>query len=88
MKMKIVYHRRFNKQLAKLERHEKLAVAEAIELFAQAPFDSRLRNHPLKGDMTGQRSISAGYDLRIIFEEQDGYMIVLMLAVGTHEEVY
>lgn len=38
--------------------------------------------------MKGQRSISARFDLRIIFEECDGYAVVIMIAVGNHEEVY
>lgn len=38
--------------------------------------------------MKGGCSLSAGFDLRIIFEERDGYAVVIMIAVGTHEEVY
>jgi len=33
------------------------------------------------------RSISAGYNLRILYIEQDGRIIIL-LAVGTHGDVY
>ncbi len=88
MSMKIVYLRRFRKQLKKLQKHQKLAVADVIILFGKNPFDPKLRNHALKGDMSGRRSISAGFDLRLIFEEHDGYAVVIMLAVGSHDEVY
>lgn len=88
MKMKILYRRRFQKQLAKLQRHQKMAVADAIILFGGNPFDPKLKNHALKGDMLGRRSILAAFDLRIVFEEHDGYALVIMLAVGSHEEVY
>ncbi len=88
MSMEIIYLRRFRKQLKKLQKHEKLAVADAIILFGKDPFHASLKNHPLKGGMKGQRSMSAGFDLRIIFEEHEGYTVVVMIAVGSHEEVY
>ncbi|MDB6069778.1 MAG: hypothetical protein JWL81_949 [Verrucomicrobiales bacterium] len=34
------------------------------------------------------RSIKAGYDLRLIYEEQGGHVTVHLLAVGTHDQVY
>lgn len=88
MSMEIIYLRRFRKQLKKLQKHQKYAVADAIILFGKDPFDPRLKNHALKGDMKGQRSISAGFDLRIVFEEHDGYTVVIMIEVGGHEDVY
>ena len=86
--MKIIYQKRFQKQLQKLQKHQKFAVADAIDLFQANPHDPLLKNHPLQGVMKGRRSLVAGFDLRIIFEEHDGYAIVLMIAVGTHGEVY
>ena len=88
MKMKILYRRRFQKQLAKLQNRQKAAVADTIILFGKNPFDPTLRNHALKGSMLGRRSIAVGFDLRIIFEEKDGYAVVVMLEVGPHETVY
>lgn len=88
MTQKIIYLRRFDKQLAKLQKPQKLAVADAIVLFGKNPFDPVLKNHKLKGNMQGRRSFSAGFDLRIIFEERDGYTVVIMIAVGRHEDVY
>lgn len=88
MSMEIIYLRRFRKQLAKLQKKQKLAVADAIILFGKNPFDPKLRNHALKGDMIGRRSFSAGFDLRLIFEERNGYAVVIMLEVGSHEDVY
>ncbi len=86
--MRIIYHKKFLKQFEKLMLEKQEAVTEAVDLLRKNPFDPLLRNHPLRGDMKGQRSISAGFDLRIIFEEQDGYMIVIMIAVGKHDTVY
>lgn len=86
--MKIIYHKQFLKQFDKLERKRQESVNTSIDRFRKNPFDPILRNHSLKGSMKGQRSFSAGFDLRIIFQERDGYTIVTMIAVGTHEEVY
>ncbi len=74
--------------MEKLQKHQKISVTDAVDLFRKHPFSPSLKNHPLKGSAKGARSISAGFDLRIIFEEEDHYMIVLMLAVGSHEKVY
>lgn len=88
MIQRIIYLRRFNKQLAKLQKYQQLQIADVIVLFGKNPFDPVLKNHKLKGDMKGRRSISAGFDLRIIYEERDGHTVVIMIAVGTHEEIY
>ncbi len=86
--MRIIYRKQFLKQFNKLERRRQEVVEETVDLFRKNPLDLTLRNHALKGAMSGRRSISAGFDLRLIFEERDGYAIVIMIAVGKHEEVY
>ncbi len=52
------------------------------------PFPPVLRNHGLTGKLRGLRAISAGYDLRIVYEEEGGHACVLLLNTGTHDEVY
>ena len=86
--MKILFAKRMTKQYWKLRETERKRVDDGIDLFRRDPFDLVLQNHPLKGPMKGARAISAGFDLRIIFQERENYMVVLMLAVGSHEEVY
>jgi len=53
-------------------------------------FDPQLRSHKLKGELEGCWSCSAGYDLRIVFEfvQHQGSEAILLLSVGTHDEVY
>ncbi len=86
--MKIFFAKKMTKQYWKLRSEDRERVDSAIQVFRNDPFDPTLKNHALKGPMKGARAISAGFDLRIIFEERDGYAIVLMIAVGTHGEVY
>lgn len=86
--MKILFAKTFTKQYWKLREQERKRVDDTLELFRRDPHAILLYNHPLKGSMKGRRSLSAGFDLRIIFEERDGYTVVIMIAVGKHEEVY
>jgi mRNA interferase YafQ len=53
-------------------------------------FHASLRTHKLKGEFENAWASSAGYDLRIVFElvDQEGAEAILLLSVGTHEEVY
>jgi addiction module RelE/StbE family toxin len=65
-------------------------IRETLKLLAEDAFDPRLRTHKLKGDLAGCWACSAGYDLRIVFEfaSQSGNEAILLLSVGTHDEVY
>ena len=86
--MIITYHKKFDKARKKLPLHQKLAVDETIALFQKDPHQSILQNHKLIGPMKGKRAMSAGFDLRIIFQEMDNYIVVNMLDVGSHDRMY
>ena len=86
--MKIYFKKNFIKQYARLQKQGRAQVDKAIKLFEKNPRDPFLRNHALLGRLTGKRSISAGFDLRIVFEVDGDYIVVIMLAVGTHNQVY
>jgi mRNA interferase YafQ len=61
-----------------------------LELLAADAFDARLKTHKLKGDLAGVWACSAGRDLRVLFEfvTRDDVEAILLLTVGTHDEVY
>lgn len=86
--MKIVFKKRFTSQYAILGKRERAAVDAAIETFMDNPFHDKLYNHPLRGKLAGLRSISAGFDIRLIFSEQDGYRLVEFLSVGSRSQLY
>jgi len=79
---------RFDKAFARLAVRDQRRVEAALTLFMDQPFHPALKNHGLTGKLRGLRAISAGYDLRIVYEEQDGHAKVLLLNTGTHDEVY
>lgn len=66
------------------------AIRTTLNLLAENAFDPRLRTHKLKGDLRDCWASSAGYDLRIVFEfvSQGGSEAILLLSIGTHDEVY
>lgn len=86
--MKLIRHKSFTKNYAKLSKKLQAKTDETLLKFALDPFDPRLKNHPLKGSMFGKRAISVTGDVRIIFEEYDDYVLVVMLDVGSHPQVY
>ena len=86
--MKLIPLKRFTKAYRRLQPGDRGKVDEALILFETDPFYPALRNHPLKGSMVGMRAISAGFDLRILFQEEGGNMIIYLLDVGSHSQVY
>ena len=86
--MRVLYHKKFDKHFEKLSFKLQDKVIGIIELFRKNPINPILKNHALKGEMNGRRAISVTGDMRIIFEEHDNYVLVIMLDVGTHNQVY
>ncbi len=67
-------------------------IEETLRLLEENPFALQLATHKLKGKLKGSWACSAGYHLRIIFDfvknprqQEDD---ILLLEIGTHDEVY
>ena len=67
-------------------------IEETLRLLQEDPFAPRLATHKLKGKLAGAWACSVGYDLRIVFDfvkstgqQEDD---ILLLEIGTHDEVY
>lgn len=85
--MKLRYHKNFQKQLLKLSVTKQELCKRRLEAFVVNPDHPLLRRHSLKGNYLNHYSISAGGDLRIIYNEIDPDEIEL-IAVGTHSQLY
>lgn len=59
------------------------------QLSADAAHPS-LRTHKLRGTLANCWACSAGYDVRVVFEfvQHENAEAILLLALGTHDEVY
>lgn len=86
--MQLFRHKNFKKQYRKLNSEQQSLVDEAVLLFYKNPFDPKLRNHPLKGKYKDCNSIDAAFDLRIIFKQEKDYIVVILLKVGSHNQLY
>jgi len=62
----------------------------SIGLLEKDIYDVKLKTHKLSGELFGSYACSCGYDCRIIFtvEEDNNGQIILLITIGTHEEVY
>jgi mRNA-degrading endonuclease YafQ of YafQ-DinJ toxin-antitoxin module len=79
---------RFDRAFARLSERDQRRVEVALTLFMDQPFHPALKNHGLTGKLRGLRAISAGYDLRVVYEEEGGHATVLLPNTGTHDVVY
>ena len=86
--MRLDYAPSFKRQLRKLSYMQQKKVDEAIKLFSENPFYPSLCTHKLKGKKKLYYAFKAGYDLRVLFEEKNGFTIIIMVDVGTHDHVY
>jgi addiction module RelE/StbE family toxin len=85
--MHVDFTKAFDKQFQKLPRKKQEQAKDAVTLFLQDIAAPSLRNHGLKGEWLGFRSISAGGDLRLHFEVISDDT-VLFVAVGSHSQLY
>ena len=86
--MQLFRHKNFTKQYHKLNAKKQALVDAAVFLFYKNQLDPKLRNHPLKGKYQGCNSIDAAFDLRIIFKQEKNYVVVVLLKVGSHSQLY
>ncbi|MBC8113972.1 MAG: type II toxin-antitoxin system mRNA interferase toxin, RelE/StbE family [Candidatus Saccharimonas sp.] len=61
-----------------------------LQQLSDDAFHPQLKTHKLKGDLAGSWACSVGYDLRIVFEfvQHEETESILLLSLGTHDEVY
>lgn len=86
--MRIVLHKKFTRRFEKLPPDLKEKTKSILRKFESNPFDPLLKNHTLTGKFLGQRAFSVTGNVRIVFEEYNHYVAVLMLDIGTHNQVY
>lgn len=67
-------------------------IEERLRLLASAPFDPILKTHKLKGQLSGAWACTVEYDCRIVFSfienPESGEEEILLIDIGTHDEVY
>jgi len=62
---------------------------QTLKLFENDPFHLSIKTHSLSGILKGQWSLRISYEHRLVFKFLDkGKKKVLLIDIGTHEEVY
>ncbi|MEX1048013.1 MAG: type II toxin-antitoxin system mRNA interferase toxin, RelE/StbE family [Akkermansiaceae bacterium] len=86
--MEVRRSKSFVRAYASLNSRQQEQVEMAVARFAEDRSNPALRNHRLKGKMRGHHSFSAAWNLRIIYREEDGFVVIILIDVGTHNQVY
>ena len=80
------------RQMTRRNPHLRAKALLTLELLSQDPFHRALDTHKLKGILEGLWACSIDYDYRIVFELVDenrsGNEVILLIDIGTHDEVY
>lgn len=63
-------------------------LADILEKPRADPFDPTLRLHPLTGKLQGMQAVSLTYSYRITLTLQITEHEILLLDIGSHDEVY
>ncbi len=91
----LVWSKRFIKAVKKLSKRQPDLINKietALEKLEINHFEPSLGTHKLKGDLQGTLSCSVDYDYRIIFEltniDELNRTDILLLSIGSHDEVY
>jgi mRNA interferase YafQ len=95
MMMEVVWSSGFNRSFRKIVKKNpqlKDQITKVLKLLADDPFTPSLKSHKLGGDLAGLWSCSVAYDCRIIFnfseDEELLEMVILLVDIGSHDEVY
>lgn len=91
--IQLVWSSRFIKAFKRVSKKKSdliVNLSEILKILENDPFHPSLRTHKLKGSLSDCWASSIDYDYRLIFEihKFDDRTEILLLSVGTHDEVY
>lgn len=85
--MIIQYSHTFKRQYKKLPSTQQEQFKERLQIFITDRTHPMLRVHPLKGSFQGYWSMNVNGDLRAIYSDNGGDLIIFAL-IGTHSQLY
>lgn len=93
--MEVVWSSGFKRSFRKITKKNpqlKNQIVKVLRLLADDPFTPSLKPHKLTGNLAGLWSCSVTYNCRIIFnlseDEKLLEMVILLIDIGSHDEVY
>lgn len=92
---KVIWEEGFRRALKRYLKKQPMLQAKvvtALQRLAENPFETSLKTHKLKGDLTGLWACTVEYDCRIIFcfQEIEGEpeAAIMAIDIGSHDDVY
>lgn len=84
--------KRAYKSLLKKRPDLKLKIETIFYILATDAFEPSLQTHKLRGQLSGSWACTVEYDCRIVFDfvqpTKDGEEEILLIDIGSHDEVY
>lgn len=84
------FQRAYRKQVKK-SRSLQAQIDDTLRQMEDDLFAPALSTHKLSGNLAGLWASACGYDCRIVFSlenDPDGQEVILLIDLGTHDEVY
>jgi mRNA-degrading endonuclease YafQ of YafQ-DinJ toxin-antitoxin module len=91
MSFALVTTQHFERRARKfLRKHPDLrpALRDTLDDLGRDPFQPKLKLHPLSGNLGGVQAVSLTYSYRLILLVRVTEQEVVLLDIGTHDEVY
>lgn len=88
---RVDFSKLFEKQLRKSPTKIRAAFLERYKIFLDDPFNPRLNNHHLSGQLNKYRSINITGDWRALYLEEldaNGDEVIIFEILGTHSQLY
>jgi addiction module RelE/StbE family toxin len=84
--MQIDFHRKFKKMYKKQSNKVQIKFKTQLNLFIIDPFDKKLNNHALGGNLKKYRTIDVTGDIRAWYEPCKDKIV--FVKIGSHAELY
>ncbi len=89
----LIWHNSFKRAFKRRVRRDSALqerIFETLEKLTTDPFHPQLKTHKLSGNLHGLWACWVEYDCRIIFTflPQEGEMALVLIDLGSHDEVY
>ena len=91
MKYDVQFTTQFKKdlKLAKKQNKSLVKLFEVIDVLANdGTLDAKYRDHDLSGNYKGTRECHVEPDWLLIYERQDGVLVLMLYRLGTHSELF
>jgi mRNA-degrading endonuclease YafQ of YafQ-DinJ toxin-antitoxin module len=91
MSFALVTTQHFERRARKfLRKHPDLrqALRDTLDDLSQDPFQPKLKLHPLSGNLGGVQAVSLTYSYRVTMLVRVTEQEIVLLDIGTHDEVY